>query len=234
MKVYWLHLEEHTDPLTEGYIGVSVNPKIRVQAHLRGKTTSHKLLEIIAIYDKRSFITTELYSGTLEECLQKEFQLRPKANIGWNMLPGGGKHPNNIGRKLSEETKRKISQSNLGKKLGHPSPFKGMTNRYTKEQRALIGSYHKGKIISEAHKQAVRDKLLGRKSPVAAKINVYHTDNPNVIIETLYCIQEYCDKYSMGYSGARSQLRRLTLMGKKEFLKKSLYPKYFIDYANQD
>ena len=30
--VYWLHLPEHNDMFSEGYIGVSVNPSYRLKA----------------------------------------------------------------------------------------------------------------------------------------------------------------------------------------------------------
>jgi hypothetical protein len=33
-SVYWIRLPEHTDPLTEGYVGVSKNWKKRVRDHL--------------------------------------------------------------------------------------------------------------------------------------------------------------------------------------------------------
>ena len=32
-KVYWIRLSEHTDISTQGYVGVSINPKKRFSTH---------------------------------------------------------------------------------------------------------------------------------------------------------------------------------------------------------
>ena len=44
--VYWLHLPEHSDMFSEGYIGVSVNPKKRLYEHKRSidKNTTRILI----------------------------------------------------------------------------------------------------------------------------------------------------------------------------------------------
>lgn len=234
MKVYWLHLKEHINPYLEGYIGISTQVHIRFQAHLRGskKTTSRKLHKIITENGKEAILCDVLFEGTPEECVAKEIAYRPHKGIGWNTHTGGTVPPNNLGKKRSEETRRKISESNKGKICG-PSPFKGMTNRFTPEQRKLIGSYHKGKTISEAHKQACRDKLSRGKSPVASKVNLYHTDKPNEVIKSYECLMDCCDDIHIGYSAIRSQLRRITKVGKEEFLLKAKKSGYFVMYIGE-
>ena len=234
MKVYWLHLKDHTYPYSEGYIGISNQVKIRFQAHIRGTigVTSRKLHKILEECGKENVLCSILFEGTTEECVDKEITYRPAKGIGWNVYSGGTLPPNNLGKHLSEETKQKISKSNLGKNC-RPSPFKGMTNRFTPEQRKLIGSYHKGKTISEAHKQACRDKLSRGKSPVASKINLYHSDNPNVVIKSYECLMDCCDDIHIGYSAIRSQLRRITKVGKEAYLSKLKQPRYFVMYVGE-
>lgn len=228
MKVYWLHLKDHTDPYSEDYIGIST------QAHIRRskKGTSRKMHRIVNEYGKEAILCDVLFEGTPEECVAKEIAYRPYKGIGWNIHTGGTVPPNNLGEKRSEETRRKISEKHKGKK-GHPSPFKGMTNRFTSEQRKLIGSYHKGKTISEAHKQACRDKLSRGKSKNASKVNLYHTDKPNEVIKYYECLMDCCDDTHIGYSAIRSQLRRITKVGKEEFLLKAKKSGYFVMYIGE-
>lgn len=39
--IYWIHLPTHTDIMSEGYIGVSVDPKKRLYEHKRVKQNPH-------------------------------------------------------------------------------------------------------------------------------------------------------------------------------------------------
>ena len=231
MQVYWIHNEEHTDPYTQGYIGISSNVSKRLQHHSKWHCENKNLKEY---YVNGGNIHTILFTGTKEECIKHEKLLRPENGIGWNIYRGGVIPPDCTGRIHSNETKEKISKSNIGKNLGQISPFKGMTNRWTDEQKVLIGSYHKGKTISKAHKQAIRDKLSRDKSPVASHINVYHTDKPDVLVDTFNCIMDFCDKYNIGYSAARSRLRRITQLGRETYLSKVVKPHYFITYIDQN
>ena len=41
-SVYWIHLPTHTDPLTEGYIGVSRDVDFRINSHLTAHLTEIK------------------------------------------------------------------------------------------------------------------------------------------------------------------------------------------------
>ena len=234
MKVYWLHLKDHTDPYSEGYIGISNQVKVRFQAHIRGAygVTSRKLHSIIEECGKENILCSILFEGTPEECVSKEAIYRPTKGIGWNVYSGRTIPPSKLGKHHSEETKQKISKSNTGKICG-PSPFKGMTNRFTPEQKKLIGSYHKGKTISEAHKQSCREKLSRGKSPVASKVNLYHSDNPDIVIKSYECLMDCCDDIHIGYSAIRSQLRRITRIGKEAYLSRAKKSGYFIMYIEE-
>lgn len=64
----------------------------------------------------------------------------------------------------SEETKRKISESNLRYWATHDHPMKGVpTGPLSEEHRRKISLAQTGKVLSDAHKQKVSEALKGRK-----------------------------------------------------------------------
>lgn len=64
----------------------------------------------------------------------------------------------------------------LGIKRNKPSHFKGVTTRWSDEQKLAISKTHKGKTISEEHKQALRDK--NRNNPSLCKqVTLKHKDS---------------------------------------------------------
>ena len=48
MQVYWIHNEEHTDPYTQGYIGISSNVSKRLQQHNKWHCENKNLKEYYA------------------------------------------------------------------------------------------------------------------------------------------------------------------------------------------
>lgn len=76
--VYWLKLPEHTDFMTEGYIGVASDMQKRLRSHKhRFKNIWHNI-EV-----KWLFVSTHEY------CFDMENKLRPNRHIGWNVAAGG-------------------------------------------------------------------------------------------------------------------------------------------------
>ena len=92
-SLYWIHLDIHTDPESEGYVGVSKNPTSRIATHLRraekGNHHNSNLIETVKTCGKDSMKSQILFSGTEADCYDKEFLLRPTKNIGWNITEGG-------------------------------------------------------------------------------------------------------------------------------------------------
>lgn len=84
--VYWLHLPEHTDVLTQGYIGAASNIDARLRSH------KHRLKDI---WDK--VIVKLLVKSTINYCYEIEAKLRPHRRIGWNISAGGGSNNVMIG-----------------------------------------------------------------------------------------------------------------------------------------
>lgn len=148
--VYWIHLSEHTDANTQGYVGVSKNPTYRLWEHHNDvKNDNHcnpHLSRVIKKYSNK-LIQTIIFKGNETECYLYEEEIRPKKNIGWNINKGGSYPPSALGRLLSDNHKEKIGKSNTGKK--HP---------HTTEAKQKISNSQKGKVLSKETKQKIKDK----------------------------------------------------------------------------
>lgn len=201
--VYWYHLPEHTNKESEGYIGITNDLVTRHWYHSTGRTNKH----LQNAFNKYGDLIQKdiLYEGTREDCLTMEVKLRPLDNIGWNICKGGGDAPNWKGKFHSEETKRKISESNKG--ISKPNSWKGKTNRYSEEHRKHLGSFHKGKTISEEHKKAITEKNSGKNNSKSKEIKLVHKDAPTT--ELKFCnMREASEKLNISYPSLRSQVRR--------------------------
>ena len=77
--VYWIHYPDHTDPMTEGYIGITCNPEDRFPVHRR---TFTEYFENGAVID----ILHECQER--EEAYKIEADYRPLPNTGWNNYSG--------------------------------------------------------------------------------------------------------------------------------------------------
>lgn len=95
--VYWIRLPEHTDPLTEGYVGVSKNWVKRVRDHMEGiKKRSHTnthFMNASLKYGVENLVADVILMGEEKFCYEVESSLRPKRKIGWNLAPGGHRGP---------------------------------------------------------------------------------------------------------------------------------------------
>lgn len=87
--VYWIRLEEHTDPLVQGYIGITSNLKERIRAHRKNKRKT-VLTSVAKKYGWENLITESLYENLDQlAALSIEQTLRPTMRIGWNCQRGG-------------------------------------------------------------------------------------------------------------------------------------------------
>ena len=93
--VYWIHLPEHIDITTEGYVGATkLNVKDRWSGHnswakqplIQGNERLHEALNS----DNELIYEVVFTSYNYEECLELEAQYRPDRYIGWNKARGGG------------------------------------------------------------------------------------------------------------------------------------------------
>jgi hypothetical protein len=95
--IYWIRLPEHTDIATQGYVGVSKNPKSRWSQHLNAiqKKLHHNqhLTSAVSKYGWDNLVKETILQGDEEYCYTIENQYRPAKNIGWNIAAGGGRPP---------------------------------------------------------------------------------------------------------------------------------------------
>ena len=148
--VYWIHNEQETDIATQGYVGITKDLDRRIKQH---KVVNKHIIENRQV---------DLFlCGEKEFCKEIEYNLRPKKNIGLNIAVGGGIPPDVTGIKRSEKTKLLMSQNNVG--------FKGRkhsdeTKRKMSESRKGFGKPHTEetkKKLSEIAKKKV-NPMLGR------------------------------------------------------------------------
>lgn len=161
------------------YVGfTSRDVESRVNEHFHQAKYEYynsKLYRAINKYGKENFKFYELYSG--DDALEKEhgFVLL----LGdYNVVDGGGLPPSRKGAKLSEATKAKISASKkgqqpwLGRKHSEESKRKISENyntsgnagkRHSEEAKKKMSERKRGKILSTEHKQKIREAVLKTK-----------------------------------------------------------------------
>jgi len=186
-SVYWIHHPDHSDMLSQGYIGVSKNVKNRWNKH-KALTQNAHLKNAINKYGWDALVKKVLLIADETYCLMVEAKLRAQNNIGWNITKGGGKPPAmvnvtsfvkgmkpwdagtgkpkapskprvawNKGLPTSDDAKAKQSLAKLGK----PSPRKGAV--LSKETIEKIKANRPKTVLSEAGRQAIIEANTGRK-----------------------------------------------------------------------
>jgi len=115
--VYWIHLPEHTDMTSQGYIGItSTRLERRWEQHKQSAASgSNRPIGNAIRKHGESLLYSCVLVASLDYCLFVENALRVSPNTGWNLAVGGDKPPMQ-GREHSEETKRKISLAGTGRK----------------------------------------------------------------------------------------------------------------------
>jgi len=156
------------------YVGQTTDLSKREEAHLYGYSRCPALNNAIKKYDKENFDFVILERCSSQEDLnEREIywirELNTVAPNGYNLKEGG-----QCGGKLSEETKEKISNSNLGsthtreakRKISEAS--KGNNHalgyKHTEEARVRISQALKGRKFSDEHRRKLSLSNTG-KSP---------------------------------------------------------------------
>jgi hypothetical protein len=150
---------------TQGYIGVTKygrqdrryweHQTVSGNAHLRNAIKKYKTKMSILLVSNQDY------------CVDIEKKLRPKPNIGWNIVAGGGLPPNFAGKKRSPEfverlkrqaqsdqTKAKRSASMMGNK-------NGLGSTRTEEQRKAISSWMNGKQNALGKQNGLKYRYIG-------------------------------------------------------------------------
>ena len=166
--VYWIRKDTHTDPYTEGYIGVTQDFKRRCRDHKAGaRSNRHPNAHLGRAIRKyaNTLVYEILYLGNREICFSLEEKFRPVPSIGWNLMSGGS-----IG-KITEEGKRTLSRKMKGRK-------------YSKNAALLIRwKSYKTRNSSEISLKDFKDLLAIRNKevpPSKAKLKVFNVLNPTI------------------------------------------------------
>jgi hypothetical protein len=158
--IYWIHNDSETDIKTQGYVGITKNLKRRIREHLPK----------INFLEGRT-VDIFLY-GEKEYCKEIEYQLRPKKHIGLNIAAGGGIPPDVTGIKRSDKTKLLMSQNNVGMK---GKKHTDETKRKMSETRKGFGKPHTEetkKKLSEIARKRKFNPMTGRKHTEDAKSKI--------------------------------------------------------------
>lgn len=164
--VYWIHHTSHTDIFSQGYVGVSVSLDKRMRSHKLATQNPH-LRNAIQKYGWDELVKETVLIADTEYCLAIEAKLRSADNLGWNIIKGGGMPPRakkgqgvgkvgwGKGRKLSAETRKKISDSvkeqmkdparkEINRKLLAGKPSLMLGRKHTPESLAKMSASKKG------------------------------------------------------------------------------------------
>ena len=92
--VYWLHLKEHTDVFTQGYVGVTTRLiDIRFKEHCNKFSSSYNqynpLHLAFAQYGIDNVVRTRLCACAEQQAYEVEEIFRPFEYMGWNTAEGG-------------------------------------------------------------------------------------------------------------------------------------------------
>ena len=95
--IYWIHLPQHTDFTTQGYIGVSKDYSKRLKDHVnRLLSKEHRNPHLIHAFNKYGWdnlIKEVILFGEESYCYQIEGNIRSTKSIGWNIAVGGHRGP---------------------------------------------------------------------------------------------------------------------------------------------
>ena len=164
-SLYWIKEDTHTDPYSEGYIGITKrDPDQRLYEHLTRKQLEN--VEMLVLHE-----------GDKETISMLEEKYRPESYIGWNKSPGGltGGRPLGIhtsGWKQTEESNRKRSEALKG------------------ENNPMFGKTH-----SESARKAISKSLEGNTRNIRRTYIVTEPDGTEVIVESMkeYCSDKDVD-----------------------------------------
>lgn len=113
--VYWIHHPEHTDILTQGYVGFTKQSfKIRSHSHKKYARQGKKypISRAIRKHGWDNLSKSIICIGSPEYCLTIERKLRPLPSIGWNAGTGGGAAF--LGKNHTEESRSKMRAAMKG------------------------------------------------------------------------------------------------------------------------
>lgn len=167
--VYWIHLSDHTDITTQGYVGItSQGVEKRFKKHCSSaKSVNFLISRAINKYGAENLIVDTLCMCSAEYAKSIEKKLRPHNFIGWNMRVGGKSSPDMSPEqyKLAAEKRRKTMQGRFLKGREHPNWKHGLRSKYESTLEPLD-------VRLKRRAQKIADALRGRPLSEDAKFNI--------------------------------------------------------------
>lgn len=163
--VYWLHLPEHKDIFSEGYVGITKDKATKRWQAYKNQTKrldkQHALKNAIAKHYDRLICEVVVVGENREYCESIEAKLRPTNNIGWNIAVGGMDVDTRLGG-MATRTKylMKVVQDK-----------QESCERWWNQQIALLNSETKAKTFAERKARKELERKEGRINRLANKNN---------------------------------------------------------------
>jgi group I intron endonuclease len=165
------------------YIGITENLNHRLKVHFGCYNKNTLLSRAIKKYGRDSFQVTIIdMTDFWEEGLEKEIEYIKlyksyNSKFGYNMTMGGEGIP---GLKHTDETKKKMSESHMGKGLGEDNPMYGKPSwnkgkKMSPESRKKLSESCKGRVLSEETKKKISGKLKGSNNSFYGKTHTEET-----------------------------------------------------------
>jgi group I intron endonuclease len=164
------HLYKITNTMNDMvYIGVTKNPKTRMNAHACSLTPTKSIIKnAMKKYGRDKFNLQVLLTSTQEYCYEMERKAIEAYNTlkpnGYNICTGGmgaigiyGEKNGMFGRKHSPETLEKMRQTKLGKKV-------------SEETKLKMRAAHEGRTFTSEHCESIRQSALNRSPEIKQKI----------------------------------------------------------------
>jgi group I intron endonuclease len=206
------------------YIGQSINIMARWKDHIKvlnqNRSSCRLLQRAWNKYGENSFtfnILEQCSEDQLDDIEIKYIQMYDTINNGYNIESGG-----NAQKHLSEETKQKLREAHIGRKASEETRQK-MSESRKKDNNPMYGKHHseeikkrisennKGKTgheITQEQRELLRNINLGKTLSQAAKDKISQANKGNVPhnknLQQVYCVE--LDKIYMSPSDAGKEL----------------------------
>ena len=167
--VYWIHLPNHTDVYTEGYVGVTVQFNERMRAHKN--RPGGIMARVVAKYEWENLVVDVIHRTTEEESYKLESHYRPDRMIGWNIAEGGIRPPTECPIKKSKRMRENNPSSTPKGREQRRQQFLKNNPVHTKE------SYENMKAGVKASRAIKYPCVHCGKRMDSANLNKWHNDN---------------------------------------------------------
>jgi hypothetical protein len=171
--VYWIHLPEHTDMFSEGYVGITTKTVAeRIKKHLGEAKRGSRLVVHKALlkYDGH-YVVDALIEGDIDYCRDIEYKLRAAPATGWNLGVGG--QSTTLGVSPDEATRAKMSITSKRNKTWMKAVQGNVGRRQSDEERAMRSrsSGMRGKKHTAEALEKLKTGCANKKSWETSRVN---------------------------------------------------------------